>query len=242
MAVAPAPIPIQIVASAEAPPHVAGEAPNLRFVSRPDLGLWGFSCDDAVDGAGCAAQRVADVLYDVTQAGSLTQLVEETRRALERVHTAPTVTPCRTRTALFLARGEECALVCSGEVQALRVRCGEAAVILNTGDSDNAQAEPAPVETGDSPISLMDLVSAPAAQETLLGVRYEGLENGDVWVLAAVPPPEEERLTALAAAVDANPGLGARAIAAVGNVLGRDSGFYGEPPLMLLAARATPEG
>jgi type VI secretion system protein ImpM len=238
---APRPAPIQIVATAEAAGRIAGEAPNLRFVSRPDLGLWGFSCDDAIDGDGCAAQQVADVLYDVTQAGSLTQLVEETRRALERVRAAPAASTCKTRTALFLARGEECALLCSGEVQALRVRSGEAAVMLNTAGFDDFRAAPDPIETGDPPVSLMDLITSPSAEEIPLGVRYEELESGDVWVLAAVPPPREERLTALAAAVDANPGLGARAVAAVGSVLGLSSGSHREPPLMLLAARAAPE-
>jgi hypothetical protein len=183
----------------DAPPQ------SVFFVSRPDLGLWGISTSSVEDARHAAAQTLADVLQSVPQAGSLTALVEEVRRALSgarrqiaRGQGAGAVDPyALAHTIVFLARGAECSLVCFGDVQAIRCRAASAQSVIGVDDFAGEATLPRIREPENS---LMDIVTGTTEPAAI--VRYESLQAGDAWLLAGAPLFDEPQLPALARTLD----------------------------------------
>jgi type VI secretion system protein ImpM len=263
-----APLPLQITACHEPQVREAGaDASGAHFVLRPDLGLWGVATSDAARTEYTAAQAIADVLQSVPQAGSLTALVEEVRRAIDGAKeqlaraTLPGIEdePVGTQAIVFLARGDECALVCSGDVQAMRCRSAAVTPIIGVASfADSAYSS----GTTRAPAlgSLMDLLAAPIekavnvnegngppatrapnAHETL--VRYESLRAGDSWVIAGAPIFEEPQLPAVAAALADSGAQPAPALTALRTACSTHAVDTGGtfPVLLLCAARPTVE-
>lgn len=186
-------------------------APRGHFVSRPDVGLWGFSCSDGNEAAASGAQMIADVLHDIPTAGSLTSLAEEVRRALEDVQrqraTSGVYGSGRNAGAVvFLARGNECAVVCAGGVQAVRARSREVTSIEGTLNHDE------------------------------IVVHYDTVKVGDVWVLAGALMFDDHLLGGLPDLLLGHASIDQGAVVAVQQLWARGSGVAQEElPLMLLA-------
>ncbi len=218
--------------------------PDPFFVERPEVGLWGIACAEPLDAAGDTAQKVADILQSVPQAATLTALVEVVRRALEELHrqAAPvgssTAVVPTAQTVIFLARGDECAVVCAGNVQAIRCRSSQVSPIIGAAEHTNGandSSAPAPAEAGSS---LMDLITAPTTAGTPIIVRYEALWPGDAWVLAGAPLLDEPRLAELAAPLAADEPLAGAPLTAVRNICRSDvAPSSGALPVLLLTAR-----
>ncbi len=213
------------------------------FVERPELGLWGIACQELIDPGGDAAQKVADMLQNVPQAATLSALVEAVRQALEQVQrpsgTAdPTVALAPTaQTVIFMARGDECALVCAGNVQAIRYRSSQVSPIVRAAEHTNGAPE-APPASADAGSSLMDLLAAPATRGTSILVRYEALWPGDAWVLAGAPLLDEPRLAELAEPLATDESLAGASLAAVRSIC-RSAALpsSGALPVLLLTTR-----
>jgi type VI secretion system protein ImpM len=238
--------PIEILAWHEPVSRAWGSgAPRAHFIARPELGLWGVTCSQPTDDQAIAAQGVMDVLQSVPQSATLTSLVEDVRRALERVqrqleNSVATVAAPAAQTILFLGRDAECALVCVGDVQA--VRCRSADVTQMVGAVGAVEDVPMPVAT-EPGSSLMDLLTTPAAQQASIRVQYESLLSGDTWVLAGAPvlygPSLPELVPALTAA-EILPDAAFAALRGISRVAG--SGSDGAFPVLLLTARpASPD-
>jgi type VI secretion system protein ImpM len=180
----------------DAPPQ------SVFFVSRPDLGLWGVSTSGVEDARHAAAQTLADVLQSVQQAGTLTALVEEVRRALcgaqraiAKGQGAGAADPyALAHTIVFLARGAECSLVCFGEVQAIRCRSAQAQSIIGVDDFAGDMTLP---RIREAESSLMDIVTGGGAEPAAI-VRYESLQAGDAWLISGAPLFDEPQLPELA--------------------------------------------
>lgn len=213
--------------------------PRAHFVARPELGLWGVTCSQPADDQSIAAQGVMDVLQSVPQAATLSSLVEDVRRALERVqrqleNPAATVVTPAAQTILFLARDAECALIYAGDVQAVRYRSTEITQMVGAGGVETVTA-PAAAAPG---ASLMDLITTPTAQDASIRVQYESLHSGDTWVLAGARLLDGPGLPELAPALTADeilPGAAFAALRGISYVAG--SGAAGAFPVLLLAAR-----
>lgn len=190
-------------------------APSVgaRFVERPEVGLWGVAASDPTDLKHEDAQAMADALLNVPHSGTLTALVEDVRRLLDQVQRYRATSPSAGGAALpfaasaivFLARGQECALVYSGEVQAVRCRSASATPVVGF--------EPRPQG------SLMDLVTGtgdadPNRSRDII-VRYETLQAGERWVIAGSPVFDLPHLPSLAAALAPHPPGSTSALAAV---------------------------
>jgi type VI secretion system protein ImpM len=220
-------------------------APRAHFIARPDLGLWGVTCSQPTDDQAIAAQGVMDVLQSVPQSATLTSLVEDVRRALERVqrqleNSVATVAAPAAQTILFLARDAECALVYFGDVQAVRCRSADVTQIVGAAGCVEDVPMPVAAEPGSS---LMDLLTTPAAQQASIRVQYESLVSGDTWALAGAPvlygPSLPELVPALTAA-EILPDAAFAALRGISRVAGSGSG--GAFPVLLLAARpASPD-
>jgi type VI secretion system ImpM family protein len=185
-------------------------APRGHFVSRPDVGLWGFSSSDGNEAGASEAQMIADVLHDISTAGSVSSLAEEVRRALEvmqrqRATSAVYSGAGNAGAVVFLARGNECAVVCAGSVQAVRTRSREVTSIEGTSD---------------------DIV-----------VHYDTVRVGDVWVLAGALMFDDQLLASLPALLAQHPAIDEGTVVAAQHLWARGSGVDQEElPLMLLAA------
>jgi hypothetical protein len=186
-----------------------------------------------------------DVLQSVAQAATLSSLVEDVRRALERVqrqleNSAATMTAPAAHTVLFLARDAECALVYAGDVQAVRCRSTDVTQLVGTAGGVDDVPAPVAEEPGSS---LMDLLTTPAARPASLRVQYESLHSGDTWVLAAAPVLYGPSLPELVPALTADeilPDAAFAALRGISRVAG--SGSDGAFPVLLLAARpASPD-
>ena len=230
-----------------------GSPPRIYFISRPDQRLWGVSCSAGHDPGGASiAQSMADVLHDIPTAGSLSSLVEEVRRALEAVRNQPPGPASGTTVAeigavVFLSRSNECAVVCAGPAQAVRLRASEVTVIEGELQSVQSDGDPLQLPRTAARGSLLDLLTAPAPAPSAEPVvaHYDTLMSGDVWLLAGArlfDDPQLARLPVLLArrfVDDAQTGADA-ALAAVQRLSGGDSGFNDrELPLMLLAAASS---
>jgi hypothetical protein len=220
-------------------------APRAHFIARPELGLWGVTCSQPTDDQAIAAQGVMDVLQSVPQSATLTSLVEDVRRALERVqrqleNSAATVAAPAAQTILLLARDTECALVYVGDVQA--VRCRSANVTQMVGAVSTVEDVPMPV-AAEPGSSLMDLLTTPVARQASIRVQYESLLSGDTWVLDGGPVLYGPSLPALVPSLTAAeilPDAAFAALRGISQVAG--SGSDGAFPVLLLAARpASPD-
>jgi hypothetical protein len=164
--------------------------PGMRFVDRPDIGLWGVVCADSADGG----QAVADILQEVPAAATLSSLAESVRESLERIQRSFYRDDASARAIVFVARDDECAVVCAGDVQALRHSLG-ATDFLQLGG-----ANPPPAASG----NLMDLIngSTPAPLTSReVEVRYQTMRAGDCWLMSGGPLFEPVHLPHITAAL-----------------------------------------
>ncbi len=239
----PRPLDLEVGAAHPVPSHGAGAAAEPRFVSRPEIGLWGVVAVDSAE-AGAGADLIADLAHDLAPQATLTAQVETARRALQ---TALGSRAAAVAVAFLLVKGTECALLCCGEVHAVRVR-GGAAMELSSGSPVRPQAGPqsalpcgdlggavAGAEDGD----LLALLAAPAIAAADVSVRYERLTGDELWVLGTPEATPQALLEGLAGAWPAEP-QGASLERTLQSVLARHlpAAAVGQaPPLMLLAAR-----
>jgi len=222
----------------------AGVAPAC-FVERPDVGLWAVACVDMPDDNGVDAQMVADMLQNVPQSGTLTALVEEIRHSLASLGLDPLSAPAQVppsaaaQIIVFAARGDECALVCAGKVQAVRCRSSQVSSIVGAADALPPPAEGMVAEAGAEGGSLMDLINRPAERAGTIEVHYEALRPGDAWVLAGAALLDEPRLAELAGPLSPEQVFAATPLTAVRNLCRADADIEARTlPVMLLAARA----
>jgi type VI secretion system ImpM family protein len=182
---------MEILAWHEPVSRMSGEPSPVHFVTRPDVGIWGVTSAAVGDERSVASQSVADVLQSVQQGATLSSLVEAVRRSLElvgqqlRPQSTGEMTPMA-RTILFLAHGTECALVYSGDVQAIRCRSAEVTPVVGLMATHDSAQEPLAVDIGPA-TSLMDLIESPVVSRSSISVRYEPLVPGDVWLLSSAP-------------------------------------------------------
>jgi type VI secretion system protein ImpM len=187
-------------------------APRGHFVSRPDSGLWGFSCSDGQEAGRAAAQTVADLLHDTSTAGSLSALVEEVRRGLEAIQRQATTSAVYGAVAaagavVFLMRSNECAVICVGAVQAVRARLREVTTIEGEAHTDE------------------------------IVIHYDTVRAGDLWVLAGSLLLDDQVLAKFPALLAQHPAIAAETVADVQRFWARNAGVdENELPLMLLAA------
>jgi hypothetical protein len=175
----------------------------------------------------------ADILHDVPPAGSLTGLAEEVRRALEIFRHGDV----SARAVALLRRANECAVVCAGEVQAVRVHAREVLNIEGTppwaqGDHHRADLPPSAADS-----SLLDLIATAPEQAEAPVVHYDMLRNGDVWLLSGGVLFDGQRLASLPALVADQQHPDSAMLARIGRLLGLGPDVADpELPLMLLAA------
>ena len=217
---------------------------SVFFVSRPDVGLWAVSTSGFEDARHAAAQAVADLLQGIPAAGTLSSLAEEVRRSLHALRRqlarqgAAAIDPYElARVAVFLARDNECALIWFGDVQAVRCRSLSAQFIIGVADFSGDATLPRirELSPNTSANSLLDIVTG--ADEPALTVRYESLQPGDSWLLAAAPLFDRPQLSLLDEAMtkseqDTVSSLSAIRIACAPEYAKRD----GPLPVLLLAA------
>jgi type VI secretion system protein ImpM len=223
----------------------AGVVSSTHHISRPELGIWGIVGAPATGAGAAAAQMLADVLYSLPQADTLTALVEDTRRSLESVaaqlqRSAATAGAAPAQTILLLIRGDECALLHAGEVQAVRVRAANACLM-----TESTAAPVASIQSPSAPedLSLMALIGATNLADGQINVRYEPIQCGDQWLLATAQLFEEPQLPQLAVMFESEELSGSSGFEAVRALAGRElAGTAGPPPLMLLAARPSLNG
>jgi hypothetical protein len=190
-----------------------------------------------------AAQAAADALQSVPQGATLNSLVETVRRSLElvgqqlRPQSTGDITP-PARTILLIAHGAECALVYSGDVQAVRCRSEEVTSVVGLVATHDPAGEPLAVDIGPA-TSLMDLIESPVVSRSSISVRYEPLVPGDVWLLSSAPLLNEFDLPRLLGVLATDDIAAAAALAAV-RALAQDAGYGAQTPLptLLLTARS----
>lgn len=194
--------------------------PNGRdttfFTARPEIGLWSVATALDADCGKAAAQAIADVLQNIRPAGSLTTLVEQVRATLEAVQrqfaarsSIDAGATIAASAVIFVTTGDECAVLCSGPVQAVRSRAGEVASIHGVGLADVSIARLPVRDAAAVNGTLLDLVTGSAVpcvslQEIVeVQVCYESLQARDRWLIAAAPLIEERLVPQLAAAFQA---------------------------------------
>jgi hypothetical protein len=170
--------------------------PGMRFVDRPEIGLWGVASAEDVDGG----QALADILQEVPPAATLSSLAESVRESLERILNSFYRNTALARAIVFVARENECALVCAGDVQVLRHSLGSTDFMHMGTDSI---AAPSPALAG----GLMDLINGTAApapvRQNTVEVRYQTMRAGDYWLVSGGPLFEREHLAQISAALSA---------------------------------------
>jgi type VI secretion system protein ImpM len=191
---APRPLDVQIVAAHPPLQRGMSGSAEIRYIMRPEIGLWGMAT--AAGGgsdSGARADLISDVVHDLAPQASLTTRIEAARRALHNVlgsrAGAVAGSPEGVTAVLFLAERTECALLWSGAARAIRIRNGSATELLageRPTQADSAADSPELPQldadaAGDG--GLLALLAAPAAAEPAVGVRYQGLEADDLWVL-----------------------------------------------------------
>ena len=172
----PPPFDLQIVAAHTPPRHGVRASVAARYMMRPETGLWGLVVASDGSDPGARADLIADVTHDLAPQATLSAGIEAARRALQKV-LAP-----GTGVILFLTERMEYAVMWSGAVQAVRFR-GATPVESMGGESTEEVA--APGSGADDDGGLLALLSAPAAREATLSVRYGELEANDLWVLGS---------------------------------------------------------
>ncbi|HTL91663.1 MAG TPA: type VI secretion system-associated protein TagF, partial [Steroidobacteraceae bacterium] len=207
--------------------------PGMRFVDRPEIGLWGVASADGADGG----QAVADILQEVPAAADLSSLAESVRQSLERIQQSFYRNDDSARAIVFVTRDDECALVCAGDVQALRHSLGTTDFLHAGG------AEPAPLPAASG--NLMDLINGSAAPAPVksrrVEVRYQTMRAGDYWLVSGGPLFEAAHLPQISAALAT---AATEASAAFANVRAAcDAGQWPRhSALPLIVLRAAPVG
>jgi hypothetical protein len=196
--------PAVAIAAAHPPAKRAGGADiEPRFVTRPEIGLWGVVCvgSGAAPGTMTADRaqgldRIADAAHDLAPRAPLTALAEEVRRMLQRASAAPAIARPNAADApgavFFLAQGGECALVWMGAMQAVRMRGGCATPLVT--DAPAARLAPshersqgvAPESRQDSLRDLLQESPRASLQELLQGPQEGPLPAP----LSSTPPPQ----------------------------------------------------
>ena len=190
------PVVTPLMASLEARAHLPTASPSdiegnhAAYVVRPEIGLWAVIAPNG--GITVSATRaVADALQDVGPAATLTLLAESVRQQLMRIshqladETARNpLNPAGLADVLAVVRLEaECAYICAGDAQVLRLRDGVALPMIG---------EPAAARASGS--DLIALVAAHPAGSTdpcgssdldHLPVVYDRARAGDAWLLCA---------------------------------------------------------
>jgi type VI secretion system protein ImpM len=185
---------VQIVAAHPPSPRGVSAPVEIRYIMRPEIGLWGMATAAVGGGdSGARADLISDVAHDLAPQATLTTRIESARRALHGVlgSRAGAVAGRAEGVAviLFLAERTECALMWSGAARAIRIRNGTATELLAGERPTEADAAvDAPVEPpldrgGTDDGGLLALLAAPAAAAPAVGVRYQDLEANDLWVL-----------------------------------------------------------
>jgi type VI secretion system protein ImpM len=193
-------------------------APRGHFVSRPEIGLWGFSCSDGQEASKVAAQTVADLLHDTSTAGSLSALVEAVRYGLEAIQRQGATSAVYSKVAaagavVFLMRANECAVICAGAVQAVRARAREVTTIEGESHTDE------------------------------IVIHYDTLRAGDLWVLAGSLLIDDQVLAKFPALLAQSSAIATPAVVDVQRFWAQNSGVdENELPLMLLAASGVRTG
>jgi hypothetical protein len=204
-------------------------APRTYLVTRPDLGVWGVACSEDREPTGAAAaQAMADALHDISAPGTLSALAEEVRRVLEAVRRTQ-----RAAVAVFLRRDDECAVVCAGAAQVLRIR---AAAITTFESLVSQPASEAAVNSGASLLDLLSLDPTVSPDSTM--VHYDALLEGDAWLLLGARLLDARQIATLPAILSGQPPLSHdAALVAIQQLCEGGFGFDdGELPLMWLAA------
>ncbi len=260
---------LEITAAHPQPARDPGADSEPRFVTRPEIGLWGvIRLEDGPSLLGANSAQpggldlIADSAHDLAPQATLTVLVEETRRMLQRAR-AFTGGPATTRggacaALFFLAQGSECALVWIGAMQAVRVRGGTAVPVL-ADESEGKFAAPSGTAFPSSPDGPLELQSAtgspgggegsllallttvaPVKEPTEVAVRYERLEGDDLWLLGTAAAFAEGHVCEVAAAAYEEARGGGDAQSALDRLLSRclaDAIGGAKPAVMVLTAR-----
>jgi type VI secretion system protein ImpM len=205
---------IQIAAVHESQGHDG--TPATFFTARPEIGLWAVATALDADCGNEAAQAIADVLQNIRPAGSLTMLVEQVRATLESVQrqfaaraSIDASANIAASAVVFVTIGEECAVLCSGQAQAVRCRAGVVTSIYGVGLADVSTARLPVRDAAAVNGTLLDLVTGSAVacvslQEIVqVQVCYESVQAADRWLITAAPLIEERLLPQLAAAFQA---------------------------------------
>jgi type VI secretion system ImpM family protein len=185
---------VQIVAAHPPSPRGVSASVEIRYIMRPEIGLWGMATAAVGGGdSGARADLISDVAHDLAPQATLTTRIESARRALHGVlgSRAGAVggTAEGVAVILFLAEHTECALMWSGAARAIRIRNGTATELLAGERPTEAEAAvDAPVgpqldRDGTDDGGLLALLAAPTAAAPAVGVRYQDLEANDLWVL-----------------------------------------------------------
>jgi len=212
----------------------------LYFTTRPELGLWGLAYGACAPGGLDPAQRVMDAVCDFAPSGRLAAAVEAVRRSLRSVESrgegAGESAGAEVGAIFLLAQDKECALVGFGGMRAVRLRAAQAQTIasfLEVRDPAPLAQQPEAGGTG-----LLALLSAPAHAESAIGVHYERLEAGDVWLLGAAEMLEDSRLARIEEALSPEAIAGGTALDVLLRACAAPAGgAQPESPLMLLAVR-----
>lgn len=220
--------------------------PATFFTARPEIGVWAVATALDADCGSAGAQAIADVLQNIRPAGSLTTLVEQVRATLEAVQRQFAARASLDASAniaasavIFVAMGDECAVLCSGPVQVVRSRAGVLTSIHGVGLADVSIARLPVRDAAAVNGTLLDLVTGSAVpcvslQEIVqVQVCYESVQPQDRWLIAAAPLVEERLLSQLAAALQAGEKQPLELIRAVR----ADEDAVGEPlPILVLTA------
>lgn len=236
---------MEILAWHEPVSRLSAEPSPVHFVTRPEVGIWGVTSAVEGDERSVASQSAADALQSVPRGATLNSLVETVRRSLElvgqqlRPQSTGEMTP-PARTILLIAHGAECALVYSGDVQAVRCRSEEVTSVVGLVAPHDPAEEPLAVDIGPA-TSLMDLIESPVVSRNSISVRYEPLVPGDVWLLSSAPLLNEFDLPQLLGVL-ATDGIAADAALAAVRALAHGAGYGAQTPLPTLLLTARPDG
>ena len=254
----PRPRDVQIAAAHPPSPRGQSASTEIRYIVRPEAGLWGLATAAAGGrDSGARADLISDVAHDLAPQATLTTRIESARRALHGALSARAGTiggsPEGVAVILFLAEQTECALLWSGAARAIRIRNGTATELLAgerpTGAETAGDAAAAPrFDGGGADGGLLALLATPAEAGPAVGVRYQELEANDLWVLGiegSVPEALIARLVstwpgrAPAADEACDPNAAAGLDGVLDSVLAQDDPLVAAdtPALLLIAAQ-----
>ena len=196
----PQPVDVRIAAAHPPLRRGADAAAEPRYILRPDTGLWGLVVPAGTADSGASADLIADVAQGLAPQATLTARIEAARRALGAALASRG--GAGAAFILLLAERNECALLWSGSIRAVRIRGGEAVQrVAGEGDTRALTAASAPAPQplagtlggiGDEADAggLLALLAAPAAPLPALRGHYDDLDSEDLWVLAGSEIPQ----------------------------------------------------